>query len=282
MIAIIDGGATKADWSIVYNGKRTHSFRTKGLSPFFMSQQEIEAEIKKELPQSISADDIKQTFFFGTGCSSPERIDIVHTAFRTVFRNAACNISNDMHGAALALYNKSNGIAAILGTGMNSCYWNGTSIEFNPPSLGYILGDEGSGAHLGSSIIKAYLNKELPADVYQLFAMEYPNLSRSMILDAVYRQARPNAYLAQYAYFLGKHKQHPYIQNIITNCFDLFFQKQISKYPTQIHRNLRCIGSVAFYLEDNLREVALRHSVTIDLVVKAPIDLLTSVIIQNQ
>lgn len=280
MIAVVDGGATKADWQIVANKESVKSFKTGGLSPFFLSKEAIEQEIVAAFPAEIEKSKIDSIYFFGSGCSSPERIAIVEQSLQAVFKKADIHVSNDMHGAALALYGKSSGIAAILGTGMNSCYWNGTSIELNPPSLGYILGDEGSGAHLGTTLIKAYLNKELPHDVYQLFAMEYPNLSRTMILDAVYRQPRPNAYLAQYAEFFGKHKEHPFVLNMITASFDLFFQKQISKHYTQTPRRMRCIGSVAYYLQNELRDVAMKHSVTLDLVLKAPIDNLAKAVVE--
>src|SRR5665213_2841477 len=168
MILIADSGSTKTDWRLQDENKKIHQFRTIGFNPRFQSSKEISDAIAKDLSIKIKADKVTHLFYYGVACSSPNKIKIIEDALRNNFKNAQIEINHDLLGAARALCQHYEGIAAILGTGSNSCYYDGEKIKENITSLGYILGDEGGGAYMGMKLIKYYLENELPEDLHQL------------------------------------------------------------------------------------------------------------------
>jgi hypothetical protein len=238
-------------------------------------------EISGAFPPDIERTLIDKVFFYGAGCSSPERINTVREALLDVFPSCTVAVETDMFGAAKALFAHERGIAAILGTGSNSCLWNGASITRSAPSLGYVLGDEGSGAHLGLSLLKLYLNNELAPGLRHMFEEKF-EVSRTIILDNVYRKPFPNRYLASFSPFLLEHQHNPAIHFAISSCFIDFFTKNIKIYPLYRELPLRFVGSIAFYFKDILHECALSNEIVIDQIVQHPADNLVNHIMNHE
>jgi N-acetylglucosamine kinase-like BadF-type ATPase len=179
-----------------------------------------------------------------------------------------------MLGAARSVCGHQPGLAAILGTGMNTCYYNGKEIESNRTSLGFIMGDEGSGAHLGKTFIQHFLNDELPEELAARFVARY-NITKDEIIDAVYKKPMPNRYLASYSKFIYQNLKEQFMIDLVKDCFLQFFDKHILKYPQHKTNRLSCVGSVAFYYSNILRSVAEDKGISIDTIVETPIAGLT-------
>jgi len=277
MILIADSGSTKTDWRLIDENKQIHQFATQGMSPYFQSSEQMAEILRSELfPQlqsriGHSAFDIH---FYGAGCRVEDKKQIVKKALSEVFPKAAIEIHTDMLGAARSLCGKNAGIAAILGTGANTCYYDGDEIIENKTSSGYILGDEGSGAHIGKTFIQAYLNDELPQNLSSKFHERF-KLSKDDILDAVYKQPLPNRFLASFSKFIYQNLKEQFIIDLVAGCFDAFFDKYICKYEKHKEVKLSCTGSVAFYFSNILRAVASNKGVNIDTIIESPIAGLT-------
>ncbi|MCE3281154.1 MAG: hypothetical protein K0S44_3345 [Bacteroidetes bacterium] len=280
MILIADSGSTKTDWRLIDRNNKEYKFNTVGFNPFFQDSTMIANELNQLLGPEVS--NITQTtneelsiYFYGAGCSSNEKCNIVKAALTNVFPKAIVEVDHDLLAAARSLLGKKEGIAAILGTGSNSCHFNGEQIISNVASLGYILGDEGSGAFIGKHFIQDYLNKDLPENIAAHFYETY-NLSKENILDAVYKQPMPSRFLASFSKFINQHKNENYFVDLIEYNFEQFFRKHICKYEKHRELELSCVGSVAFYYSDILRSVAERKNVTIGKIIESPITDLTS------
>ncbi len=271
---IADSGATKADWKFIDKDGKVSSFSTKGLSPLFWASKEMTDEINKKFPKKVKAEIKNQrskVFFYGTSCSSKERIKIVETAIRKVFPKSKITVNHDILASARALCGNKAGIACILGTGSNSCYYDGKKIVENKGGLTYILGDEGSGAHIGMEFIKAFLNNELPGKLHATFLKEY-RLTKDKIFDAVYNQKYPNRFLASFAKFVHEHIQDPFLYNLVRNCFLIFFERTICKYENYKYIPVGFVGSVAENFKNILFSVAKEKEVTISKIIQSPID----------
>jgi len=274
MILIADSGATKTDWRLEDNEKKIHQFRSKGIYPFIQNTNEIADFVKVDIASKINNLDVNEVFYYGTGCSSEENKNTVRKALSANFPNANITVNHDLLGAARSLCQHDAGIAAILGTGSNSCFYDGENIIENVPSLGYILGDEGSGAHIGKKFLKHYFEKELPKDIYELFANTY-HLSNEIFLDNVYGKPFANRYLASFVPFLLRHREHPFIANLIYDSFTDFFNYQVCKYSKHTEVITHFTGSVAFYFSDILRQAASNKSIRIGTITESPIAGLT-------
>ena len=196
---------------------------------------------------------------------------IVETAFEKVFPNARINVSHDLLAAAHALCGDTEGIAAILGTGSNSCYYDGKNIKDGIFSLGYFFGDEGSGAYLGKQLLTAFLHKELPAEIEKRFKEEYPK-SLESILDAVYTKLAPSRFLASFSRFINNNLDHPYIKNLVEEAFRLFYKYQVCCYSRHKEVPVHFVGSVAYHYKDILTQVGLEFGIKTGKFIKAPID----------
>lgn len=275
MILIADSGSTKTDWRLI-DGSTKHQLSTQGLNPYFLNSETIVTILQTELlihPQ-MNMTGSAEIHFYGAGCAADSKKEIIRTALTEIFPRASLKIETDLLGAARALCGKEPGIAAILGTGSNTCYYDGTKIVENRASLGYALGDEGSGAHIGKTFIQAYLNQEMPQHLADRFYERF-KLSTADILDAVYKKPMPNRFLASFSKFIYQNLKEQYITDLIINCFEQFFDKHICKYERHNELKLSCVGSVAFYYSNILRGVALRKGVAIDKIVETPIAGLT-------
>lgn len=271
MILIADGGSTKTDWRLIKEGREYKKVQTSGFNPYLVGSDEIEEILWKELQPYIDNNAVSTVYYYGAGCSTPVKIMIIETAFEKVFTNARLHISHDLLAAAHALCGDKEGIAAILGTGSNSCYYDGKEIRDGIFSLGYFFGDEGSGAYLGKQLVSAYLHKELPEDIEKKFSEKFP-MSRESILDAVYTKPAPSRFLASFSTFINEHRTHPFIYNLITEAFRLFYKYQICCYPKHKEVPVHFVGSVAYHYNDILTEVGKEFAITTGRFIKAPID----------
>jgi glucosamine kinase len=266
---IADSGSTKAEWCLL-DGKKKKTFFTQGLSPYFLTSEQIQKIIETELKIKMKQEPA-EVFFYGTGCASAANAKIVKKALQKVFPKATIAVDHDLMGAAKALCGKEKGIACILGTGSNSCYYNGKKIVKNSPGLGYVLGDEGSGAYLGKKVIQYYLYNTFDADLMDRFNAKF-NTSNAEILEAVYKKPLPNRYLASFAVFLAENRGHYMIENIIEDGFNDFFFNHIYKYRESWILPINFIGSVAFGFKDVLKDMCNSYELQLGKVLQKPMD----------
>jgi len=271
MILIADSGATKSDWLLIdERGNEQMNYQLVGLNPYYLSPAEIISILSKELTPFIEAKKIKKLYFYGAGCSSLYKCMMLEEAFEKLFRNAEITIESDLLGAARAMFGNKEGIACILGTGSNSCYCKEGKIINKIVSLGYFFGDEGSGAHMGKTFIKDYLLGKLPKDLEETFKKEF-NYTRDNILDAVYNLPFPNRFLAGFSKFYANNLSNKYVFDLITNSFREFFMNQVEQFENHKKLPLAFTGSVAFYFEPLLRQIAAEYEVKIDRIIRTPI-----------
>ncbi len=267
---IADSGSSKAEWCLI-NGKTKKTFLTQGLSPYFLSAEQIEYIIETELKIKLKNIEPDEIYFYGTGCSNLENIKLVKKAIGKVFMNARIAVAHDLMGAARALCGNEKGIACILGTGSNSCYYNGRKIIKNSPGLGYVLGDEGSGAYLGKKVIQYFLYNTFDADLMDRFKAKF-NTNSDEILTAVYKKPLPNRYLASYAVFLAENRGHYMIENIIEDGFNDFFFNHVYKYRESWTVPIHFTGSVAFGFKDVLKDMCSVYELQLGKVLKKPME----------
>lgn len=269
MRLIADSGSTKVDWRAIHSDGSVQEITTAGINPFFQTEEQIVYELQQNLLPDISAS-VNEIHFYGAGVSSPEKVLVLQNCFRKVFPKARSSAYTDLLAAARALCGKKPGIAAILGTGANSCFYDGNEIVDNVPACGFILGDEGSGAVLGKKFISDYLKRQLPADLNTLFDQKY-NLNYNSIIERVYRQPFPNRYLATFSVFLHQNKTNPYVSKLLKSSFEEFFTRNVMQYDYKKYP-VNLVGSVAFHYEDIIKDVAKGLGVKIGNILQSPID----------
>ena len=269
MILIADSGATKTDWFI---GKSITDYpivQTQGINPFHQPQEHIRKILSEELlPQLESATNIDCVFFYGAGCT-PEKALLVKVELQRLFKNASVQVESDLLGAARSLCGKEKGIACILGTGSNSCEYDGEKIISNVSPLGYILGDEGSGAVLGKRLVSDCLKHQLPEYIRKAF-MEETKLTPAEVIDKVYRQPQANRFLASLTPFLSRHREEPEIHTLLVGCFNDFFTRNVMQYD-YIQTEVHFTGSIAWYFQDEVKKAANALNIQTGKFIKNPI-----------
>lgn len=267
---IADSGATKTTWCLLQNNKKK-ILSTQGLSPYFLKidqiQQIVGTEVKSKL-KGIAPDEI---FFYGTGCINPGNEKLVKKALSNLFPQSAIQVTHDLMGAAKALCGDQKGVACILGTGSNSCYYNGKKIVKNSPGLGFVLGDEGSGAYMGKKVVQYYLYNTFDPDLMDRFNALFKTNSAE-ILEAVYKKPLPNRYLASFVQFLVENRGHYMVENIIEDSFNDFFFHHVYKYKESWTMPINFVGSVAFGFKDVLNEMCNSYELQLGKVLKNPMD----------
>ncbi|MBT3209053.1 MAG: hypothetical protein HN704_09860 [Bacteroidetes bacterium] len=269
MILVADSGSTKTEWYIVSNDIE-RNFKTAGLNPYFISSEYAEIQINSHFPRDISKNDITDIFFYGAGCSSPQRNSILEVALTKIFSLSRVSIETDLLGAARSMFQNEEGIVAILGTGSNSGFYKKSEIQNSLPSLGYILGDYGSGANIGKQLISKYLNKEFNKNISRNFEKKY-NLSQNQILESIYKKPFANRFLASFTYFIKENIEEPPFYDLVYESFMSFFKKNICKYPNYLEANLRFTGSIAYIFKEILMEISDKFNISIDKIEKNPI-----------
>jgi N-acetylglucosamine kinase-like BadF-type ATPase len=272
MKLIAESGSTSTNWRIV-SKEKTLAFDTKGINPLFLSETNVINDIQNNFPKEINYKDISELHFYGPGCSTEERCNIIKTLLQKLFSRATINVNTDLLAAAIALFGKKQGIACILGTGSNSGLYDGNIIIENIPSLGYILGDEGSGANLGLRFIKSYLNQQLEKELSVEFEQTY-QLQLADIIDKVYREPYPNRFLASFAPFIKNNLNYPSVENLCKESFSEFIDWHILPYQNINATEVSAVGSIAAYFEDILQEVAKSKGFQFSRIVANPIEFL--------
>jgi glucosamine kinase len=267
---ISDCGATKAEWAFIHNGK-TKTVITQGISPYFLNKEQIQEILLMELKPKLKDIKIDEIYYYGTGCANPANAKLVKKALMQVFAGADIEVNHDLLAAARALCGRKKGIACILGTGSNSCYYNGTRIIKNSPGLGYVLGDEGSGAYLGKKVLQYYLYGTFDDEIRGRFDLTYLT-NTSEILENVYKKPFPNRYLAGFAKFLAENRGHYMIENIIEDSLNDFFFNHLCKYREVWTNPVNFAGSVAFGFKDVLQHLCDSYEFELGTVLKKPMN----------
>ena len=274
MILIADSGSTKTDWCIVFNDTPIKRMGTKGINPFFQSEEEIQQELTHSLLPQLPEGTINSVFFYGAGCT-PEKAPVLRRAIADslpVIGNIKAN--SDMLAAARGLCGHEPGIACIMGTGSNSCYYDGKHIGANVSPLGFILGDEGSGACLGKLLVGDILKNQMTPELKEKFLKQF-NLEPADIIDRVYRKPFPNRFLASLSPFLAQNLDEPCVRTLVLNSFKAFLKRNVMQYDYQ-HSKVHFIGSVAFHYKEVLTEAAQEMGVQIGTILQSPMEGLIS------
>lgn len=265
---IADSGATKAEWSLLINGKQK-TILTQGISPYFLNQEQVVDLLMKELKPGLKNIAVDEVHYYGTGCANPDNVRLMKRAIKKVFPQAAIEVNHDLLAAARALCGDQKGIACILGTGSNSCYYNGKRIVSNSPGLGYVLGDEGSGAYLGKKVLQYYLYNTFDDELKGRFDVTYLT-NKAEILENVYKNPLPNRYLAGFVMFLAENRGHYMVENIIEDCLNDFFFTHLCKYKETWTLPVNFAGSVAFGFKDVLQQLCSSYEFELGKILKKP------------
>lgn len=279
MILVADSGSTKTEWKVIDNGIPQESLFTSGINPFFLSADEIYLLLKKELP-GLSGYSFKIIYFYGTGCNSEAKNNTVREALNRFFTSEKIWLGSDLLGAARSLCQNDPGIACIMGTGSNSCYYNGSEIVSNVSPLGYILGDEGGGAVIGRKLLSAVLKKQVPDAVVNLFFDTY-KITPAEILESVYMKPFPNRFLGQYARFISNNIHIPELQEIIVTSFEEFIKRNLLQYPQAAFLPVSFTGSIAVHFRVFLEELLTRNNLKPGIFTNSPMSNLIKYHITN-
>lgn len=269
MKLIADCGSTKIDWCVIDNGQLVKQIFTCGMNAIMLTEEEMATQIEKELKTEVEEYSIDEVYFYGAGCISEEVCDNVRRAIAKSVPAKLIEVHTDLLAAARALCGRQPGIACILGTGSNSCYYDGEKIVDNVSPLGYILGDEGSGAVLGKLLVGDVLKKQIPENLCEKFLKQY-ELDRLTIIQRVYKQPGANRFLASVTPFLIQNIEEPAIHRLVLNSFKSFFVRNIANYDNYKNLPVNFIGSIAHYYQDVLREAADAVDCHIGTIIKSP------------
>lgn len=269
MVIIADCGSTKCDWLLLHGGRDQQLENTVGFSPFFHSTDDIRSIIESQLLPKLDAATVREVYFYGTGVHDEHRSEIIGAALRALFPNALVEVEHDLLAAARSVCGHSAGIACILGTGSNSCYYDGKKILDNVPSLGWLIGDEGSGTHLGKALLRAWFYRELPADLQASFDAAHPE-GQDVIKDKIYDKGA-NTYLATFTRFLGDNIQHPFVQNLVAASLGEFLDRHVCKYNGYQHVPIHFVGSIAYHFQSVLERCLEERKLKLGMVVRKPI-----------
>jgi len=270
MIILADGGSTKVDWRFVDGNKEIKQVSTKGANPFFRTREDISEEIRMTIKPMLNGHNIDSVHFFGAGCASPDKNQIIIDAIADNIKTSQIEVNSDLLAAAKGLCGANKGIACILGTGSNSCYYDGEKIVENISPLGYILGDEGSGAVIGRLFLGACLKNQLTKGLKEKFLQEL-ELTPSLILDKVYKQPMANRFLASLSPFLIENIEDKTIQVLIYNAFTDFFVKNVMQYD-YMNNKVHFTGSVAYHYRDILRKSGENLGINVGNIVQSPME----------
>lgn len=273
MILIADSGSSKTDWRIVQRDGSIGQANTPGFNPYYQPIDDLKKNIRETLLPAVS-EPVDRIYFYGAGVSSDKNQQIIRDAFLEFFPDAYIEIGWDLLAAARALCGREPGIACIMGTGSNSCLYDGEKIVDNVANLGWILADEGSGASIGKKFLVDYLRKKMPQSLADQFQKRFPQ-TREEFLEKIYQQEKPSAFLASFAKFIFQHLKEPYCYQLVYNSFAEFYENNVMQYPGYRNLKVHFTGSIAFYFSDILRQVANDKGITVKNILEGPIAGLT-------
>lgn len=269
MILIADSGSTKTIWKCTDGAGKVFSAQTGGINPYYNSYEDIQKEIIIARSQ-LSSVMVEEIFFYGAGCSTKIQKDMVARGLEDQFGATVIDVNTDLLGAARALFQKEPGIVCILGTGSGSCVYNGDNIVVSIPSLGFILGDEGSGAFLGKQFVRDFLREDMPNDLLQS-AKEELGITKEEVMRHVNHEAMPSRYLAGFSKFIYENLDHEYMHDLVFYSFDEFVKEYVIRYHQYEKQKIGFIGSIAVQYQDILREVLKGYQITLGKIEKNPI-----------
>ncbi|MFI5134763.1 MAG: hypothetical protein ACHQD9_02810 [Chitinophagales bacterium] len=267
---VADSGSSKAEWHF-QRGEKEISFRTSGFNPYFFTPHRLSRSVATEVAPQLHGEIPDTIFFYGAGCAAEDRRTMMIEALRSVFLKSTIEVNDDLLAAARGLLQKASGFIAILGTGMNNGIFDGEKIIQQVDSLGFILGDEGSGTAIGKRLLKSFLRKEFPEVLHREFENEF-KLTREEILNSVYSGIEANRFIAGFAQFAAERKSDPFIRNLIKNSFTEFFEKIVSKFPSYKNYSFNCVGSVGFFFSEILIEIAEQFGMKTGKILQSPMD----------
>jgi glucosamine kinase len=270
MILVADSGSTKTEWKILKDGNPLDSVFSSGINPYFLSNEEIFSLLQEET-EELNHYKFKKIYFYGTGCNSESKTNSVKDALSRFFQNSDISIGSDLLAAARSLCQDEPGIACIMGTGSNSCFYNGSEIVANVAPLGYILGDEGGGAVIGRKLVSGILKKQLPKRIIDRFFDTY-KLTQSDIQESVYMKPFPNRFLGQFAKFISSNIEVPELQEIIISSFDDFLKRNVLQYPESRHLPIHFTGSIAFHFRPFLEDLLKINNLRQGLITLSPME----------
>ena len=272
MILIADSGSTKTAWCLISGNQRVKDITTKGINPFYQTEEEIEAELKNTLCQEIGGENkINSVYFYGAGCADSQINNKLAKTLQQVLKSDKAEVSSDMLGAARGIFKHQKGIACIMGTGSNSAYYDGNEIVKSIPAGGFIIGDEGSGAVLGKTLIADYIKNQMPENILAEFKKFY-NGTYLDVVNHVYKQPFPNRWLANFTKFMYEKREDDYIHNMIVNSFTLFCNRNIKQFDSWKNTEVGFVGSIAYYFEKELKEAAQKCEITVSEIYQNPIE----------
>jgi len=269
MIIIADSGSTKTNWIIYDKGVVNGRIQTTGLNPNFSSASRIMSVIGENISPMVQAGQYAEIYFYGSGCSGAYLRNKVSKTISKIFPGSVVEVNSDLLGAARALLGNTRGIACILGTGSNSCLYDGEKIISNIPPLGFILGDEGSGASLGKRLLADYLKGIMPGEVAKLFGKEFAT-DKEKVIKEVYRGEFPSKYIASFVVFLRENLQNEYCKKLLTDSFKDFIERNIMHYNGYREMKISFTGSIAWYFNEILLKVLKEYGLTAGEVIKEP------------
>jgi glucosamine kinase len=280
MILVADSGSTKTDWLGFHSGKKI-SFSTQGINPYFLNAQDIYKVLSKVDVLEGFAEEVKEIYFYGAGCSTPDKHEIISNGLSLYFPKAFISVDNDLIGCAFATCGDKKGLICILGTGSNVSYFDGSSTYDSNYGLGYILGDEGSGTFFGRKMITSYLYNQMPEDLRELFAKDY-EVDKETVITNVYQRPLPNTYLAGFSRFMYEHREHPFINQVLVDGFQEFIDINIKDFKDHQHIDCHFVGSIAYYYQDILKRVAKKNGLHVGKILQKPIEGIYSYILKKE
>lgn len=272
MILIIESGSTKSDCALLdHQGQWVQRMETMGFNPYFHGAELINRKLSELPGYKKFAPQVSRVYFYGAGCSSPSKNRIVETGLKKAFPNAKVSVDHDLVASAYSTYRGKPEVSCILGTGSNSCYFDGHTVSEEVPALAYILGDEGSASYLGKKLLAAYLYKQLPAHVERDF-IETFRTTKEEIFDRVYNQPNANVYLANFAQFVGKHKEEPFFQNMVHTGFMDFLRVHVLCFPNARQVEINFVGSIAHHFNQELQQAVKDSGLQYGQTIQRPLE----------
>lgn len=270
-ILIAESGSTKTDWVYLIKGEETKRTSTIGLNPFVVNSNQVTLALNEnDFFEGITSEKLEVNFY-GSGCSSKKRNNIINEGIKRYLPNAEINIFHDIQAAVNSTCNGKPGIVGILGTGSNCVYFDGQTINYGHASPGYLLGDEGAGFHIGKTFLRDLIYEMVPTDLKKDFESTF-HLNSSQIIDAVYSAEQPNAYIASFVSFLGQHHNHHYTEDLVHKCFAKFVKLHVAQFPEAVQAPFHCVGSVAHHFEEILTDVLEEWKIEKGNILKSPLE----------
>ncbi len=281
MLLVADSGSSKTDWKLLLPNGDTQSFQTAGINPIFSNEKEIFRILSYLNQFAPFASKIKEIFFFGAGCNSPDRREFVSNALTSKFVNGFVSVETDLTGAAYATCGSSAGLNCIIGTESNISFFDGNNISEINSGLGYILGDDASGTYFGKKLITDFLYHKMPEKLAVVFQKTY-QISKETVIKNIYQKPLANYYLASFALFMGALEDDPYIQNILTNSLTDYVLNNITNYQKYKQFKTHFVGSIAYNFKKTLLKVCEQYEVNVGHILEKPIDALFDFIKQRE